>query len=51
MEELFKAKTNLYLLLLKMDDDIMTPEEIKIRGLLSQDDQIIALKETVTELQ
>lgn len=44
-EEILEAKRRLYLLLMKLDKDIITDNEIEIIFLLSKDEQIQSLFE------
>jgi hypothetical protein len=42
-EEILEAKRKLYLLLMKLDEDVITDNEVEIMLLLSKDQQIQSL--------
>jgi len=42
-EEIFEAKLRLYLLLMKLDEDTITDNEVDIMLLLSKDEQLQSL--------
>lgn len=50
-KDILEAKRKLYLLLMQLDEDEITDNEVEIMFLLSKDEQIQSLLETKTKKQ